>query len=86
MGVVADIQGDIPDDNHAWYLDGNFVGFGSSVELPAIMTPGPHQLQFTVNNAFQQSGSSTVLFEVVASLPPPTLTGPADAPPRCRSR
>lgn len=81
MGVVADIQGDIPDGNHLWYLDGNYVDFGSSVELPAIMTPGPHQLQFTVNNAFQQSGSSTVQFEVVDSLAPPTLSGPANGAP-----
>lgn len=77
MGLSADLQGDIDDGNMAWYLDGTWVGAGSSFELPAA-TVGVHQLELIVHNNHQLAGSSAIQFEVLNQLVTPQLTAPAN--------
>lgn len=76
-GTFTDLQGDIADGNTAWYLDGVYLGFGSSIDLTQV-SAGEHELQFVVYNALQLEGSSTVSFTVVDSLEAPALLAPAD--------
>ncbi len=76
-GTLADIQGEVLDGNLAWYLDGNFAGFGPTVDLQQVAV-GQHELQFVVHNVYQVEGSASVTFEVVDGLAAPMPLAPAN--------
>ena len=77
MALAADLQGEIPDTDLGWYLDGNWVGAGSSFELPAV-TVGVHQLELITYNNYQLAGNASLQFTVVAQLVAPQPVAPAD--------
>ncbi len=77
LGLMADIQGDVPDDGALWYLDGGWVGSGSSLVLEEV-APGSHELELVFYNTYQVEGRTSVQFEVVEGLAAPLLTAPAD--------
>ncbi len=77
VALVADLQGEIPDSDVDWFLDGSWVGEGASFELPDVSV-GTHQLLASVYNNLQIEGNDSVQFEVISQLEFPQLVGPTD--------
>ena len=77
MATAIDLQGEIGPGNMAWFLDGSYVGSGTTFDVPNIPA-GNHVLTLTVYNALQLEGTASVNLQVVSALAAPQLTAPAD--------
>ncbi len=76
-GMFSDLQGEVSPGNMVWSLDGNYVGSGTTFDVPDIPA-GNHVLTLTVYNALQLEGTASVNLQVVDALAVPQLTAPAD--------
>jgi hypothetical protein len=77
LGLAADIQGAVTEDGPIWFLDGDYVGNGTSLVLEDV-APGSRELELVFYNAFQVEGRTSVQFQVVQGLATPQLESPAD--------
>jgi hypothetical protein len=75
MALVADIQGPLNEDSMIWFLNGNFLGYGSAFEV-SLHQPGTHELELVYYNTYQLEGRAAVQIEVIPELGTTVLSEP----------